>query len=155
VAALERSLWGANRPVKARRALPEEVHGMSFDPELGPPRQHPDHGIGLTIREFHDHTAGPAHDEMVAMAVRGRGVVPMPMVHVHMSDQFESFQDVHGPIDAGQADPAINPASAPMDFGHFEMLGGFRQDPAYGQPSARQPQSLCLKGARETRHGHR
>ena len=109
---------------------------MSFDPELGPPRQDLDHGIGLTIRELHDHTAASAH-EMVAMAFRGRGVVAMPMVHVHVFDQCESFQDVHGPIDAGQADPAIDPTSAPMDLGHLEMLGGLRQDPADGQPSAR------------------
>jgi hypothetical protein len=63
---------------------------VSFDPKLGPPRQDPDHGIRLTIRELHDHTAGSAH-EMVAMAFRGRGVVAMPMVQVHVFDKSESF----------------------------------------------------------------
>jgi hypothetical protein len=127
---------------------------MSFNPEFGPPRQDFDHGIGLTIREFHDHTAGPAH-EMVAVAVCDRGVVAMPMVHVHVFHQLEPFQEVHGPIDAGQADPAVDPASAPMDLGHFEMLGRIGQDPPHGQPGTRELKSLCLKGASESRRRHR
>jgi hypothetical protein len=127
---------------------------MSFDPEFGPPRQDSDHGIGLAIREFDDHPAGPAH-EMVAMAVCGCGVVAMPMVHVHVFHQAEPFQEVHGPIDAGQADPAVDPAGAPMDLGHFEMLGRIRQDPPHGQPGARELQSLRLKGASESRRRHR
>jgi hypothetical protein len=42
------------------------------------------------------------------------GVVAVPMLHVHVLDQVQPGQQVHGAIHAGQSDPTVNLPGAPV-----------------------------------------
>jgi hypothetical protein len=54
--------------------------------------------------------------------LRDAGVVAMPMLHVNMLDQAETGQEVHGTIDARQADPRVNLPGAPVELGYLEVF---------------------------------
>jgi hypothetical protein len=127
---------------------------MPVDAKLGPPGQDSDQDIGLTIQEFHGRATRPAHD-VVTMPFGRPRVMPMAVVHVNMFDEVESGQEAHGAVDAGQADPVVDPAGAAVDLGDLEMLGGSRQDLQHRQAGAGKLQPLGLKRAGQAcaKHG--
>ena len=76
------------------------------------------------------------------------------MLNVDMLDQVEPFQEIHGAVDAGQADLGINQASAPVHLCHLEVLRGRGEDLEDCQPRSRQLQPSLVQRVAKFRGVH-
>jgi hypothetical protein len=72
--------------------------------------------------------------------------VAVPMLHVDVLDQTESFQQVHRAVDARQPDPEIYLPGASVDLGYLKVLRGSGQDLQDRHPGPGQLQSLLVQG---------
>jgi hypothetical protein len=92
-----------------------------LDLEIGPTGDGPSQAFKAAIRELYGNPTAPAH-QVVAVMLRDAGVVAMPMLHVNMLDQAEAGQEVHGAVDARQADPGVNFPGATVELGDLEVF---------------------------------
>jgi hypothetical protein len=79
----------------------------------------------------------------------------MAVVHVNVSDEVQIREEAHSAVDAGQADPMVDPASPGVNFGDLQMLVGSREDVQHCRAGAGELQSASLKrcGHTRTKHG--
>jgi hypothetical protein len=69
-----------------------------------------------------DHAAAVAADQVMGVAAREPGIVAVAVVRVDVLDQAVLGQQLQRPIDAGQADPRIDLAGAPVELGDLQVL---------------------------------
>jgi hypothetical protein len=63
----------------------------------------------------------------MAVTVGGAGVMAMAVVHVDVFDKLQAGQQIHRPVDAGQANSAVDLSGAPVYLSHLQMLCGIGQ----------------------------
>lgn len=137
----------------AVRAASVQFDAVTLDHETRPARQRPGQSLHLAIGELHDPPA-PVADQVVAVAFRGRGVVPVPVTDVHALDESETIQEIDRPIDAGQTDPRRYAQCPAVHFGDLQMRRGGFQDVENGQSSLRQSKALGPEGALQRSRRH-
>jgi len=128
-------------------AAAKELHAVTLDLEFRPPGEGPSQALQLTIRELHDEPAAVAH-QVVTMVLCDPSVVAVPVFHVDVLDQVKPFQEVHGAVDARQADPRLDPPGAPVHLRHLQVLraGGEHLQDRPARPGEPQPLIVeCLR----------
>ena len=140
-----------------RAALPaaaKKLHAVTLDLEFRPPGEGPSQPLQLTIRELYDEPAAVAH-QVVTMVPCDPSVVAVPVFHVDVLDQVKPFQEIHGAVDARQADPRLYPPGAPVHLGHLQVLRAGGQHLQHRPARAGEPQSLVVENLRQFASRHR
>ena len=137
----------------AVRAASVQFDAVTLDYKTRPARQHRGQSLHLAIGKLH-HAPARVADQMVAVAFRGRGIVPVPVPDVHTLHESETIQEIDGAIDAGQTDSRRDAQGPAVHFGHLQMRRRSSHDLKNGQSSLRQSKPLGPEGSlqRSCRH---
>jgi len=130
----------------AVRAASVQFDAVTLDYKTRPARQHRGQSLHLAIGKLH-HAPARVADQMVAVAFRGRGIVPVPVPDVHTLHESETIQEIDGAIDAGQTDSRRDAQGPAVHFGHLQMRRRGSHDPKNGQSSLRQSKPLDPEGS--------
>lgn len=130
----------------AVRAASVQFDAVTLDHETRPARQRLGQPLHLAIGKLH-HAPAPVADQMVAVAFRSGGIVPVPVPDVHALHETETIQEIDGAIDAGQTDSRRDVQGPAVHFGHLQMRRRGPHDPKNGQSSLRQSKPLGPEGS--------
>ncbi len=62
------------------------------------------------------------------MVLGGRRIVPVPVPHVYALHEAQTIQEIHGAIDAGQADPRRHAQCPAVHLSDLEVRPGGSHD---------------------------
>jgi hypothetical protein len=55
----------------------------------------------------------------------------MAVIHVDVFDELQAGQQIHSPVDTGQANLAVDLPGSPVHLGHLQMFWGIGQYPEH------------------------
>ena len=126
-------------------ALAEKVHAVAVNTKTSTAGKNPSQTIRPAVRELHHASAGVTH-EVVAVAVRNRRVMSVPVVQVDVLDEPQPGEEIHSAVDAGQANPRRDLHRPLMHLGHLQVLRCPFQDLKDGSACTSEPDPLSLEG---------
>jgi hypothetical protein len=119
-----------------------------LDHESRAARQDLCEALDLTVGKLH-HPSAAVADQVMAVILRRRGIVPVPVIYVHTFYQSEAIEQIDGAIDAGQTDAQ----GSAVYLGDLEM--GHRCGYDLEDGSSGLCESETLRAERALKCGHR